>query len=90
MVEAARAAAVVQGRGLPLQARELPLDVGDEQIGQVVTEAPFDHHTQRRKVGALLREGVGRHEPAALPEGVRDVEDRVVLDVVDQREVEDR
>jgi hypothetical protein len=55
-----------------------------------MAEAPLDHHTQRRKVGALLREGVGRHEPATLPQRVRDVEDRVVLDVVDQREREDR
>jgi hypothetical protein len=55
-----------------------------------VAEAPLDHNTQRREVGALLREGVGRHEPATLPEGVRDVEDRVVLDVVGQREGEDR
>ena len=81
---------LVQRGVLFLQARELALDVGDEKVGHVVTQAALDHHTQRTQVGPVLGERVRGHEPAALAERVRDVEDRVVLDVVVQREREDR
>jgi hypothetical protein len=45
--------------------------------------------TQRGQVGAVVGEGVGRDEPAALAERVGDVEDREVVDVVGDRKGKD-
>ena len=50
----------------------------------------LDHHPQRREVGAVGREGVGGQQPAALAQGVRDVEDREVVDAVLELEGEHR
>ena len=49
-------------------------------VGEVVAEPPLDHDAQRGQVGAVGREGVRGQEPAALAEGVRDVEHRVIVD----------
>ncbi len=72
-----------------LEPGELALDVGDEHVRQVVREAASNDDAQRREIGAVLGEGVRRYLPAALAQGVRHVEHRVVLDAVFQRERED-
>ena len=79
---------VVDRRGLRLEPRKLPLEVGDEHVRHVVREAAPDDYAQRGEVGPVLRERVRRHLPAALAQRVRDVEDGVVLDLLLQRERE--
>ncbi len=70
----------MDGLGLALEARELALEVGDEHVGQVVREAAANDDAERGEIGAVLGERVGGDLPAALAKGVRDVEDRVVVD----------
>ena len=55
-----------------------------------MAEALFDHHPERREVGAVLREGVRGDQPSALAERVRNVEDSEVVDLRGKREREDR
>ena len=50
---------VVDGRRLRLETRELPLEVRDEQIGEVVREAVAHDDAECREVGAVLGERVG-------------------------------
>ena len=90
MVEGGGRVAVVDGRRLLLEPRQLTLQVVDQQVGQVLAEPTFDDDPQRREVLAVLRERVRRQEPAALAQGVGDVEDREVVDPVLEREGEDR
>ena len=47
------------------------LEVGDQQVGQVVAEPVADDDPQRGQVGAVGRERVGRHQPAALAQRAR-------------------
>src|SRR5262249_36412286 len=68
---------------------ELPLEVARKHLGHVGGESAPDDHAQRREILAILREGVRGNLPAALAQGVRDVEDRDVLDTVVEREGED-
>ena len=70
--------------------RQLALDVAYEHVGEVVREALPHDDAQRGEVGAVGGEGVGRHLPAALAQGIRDVEDGEVVDVVLELECEDR
>ena len=76
------ASLVVDRLRLLLEPRQLPLEVGDEQVGHVVGEAAPDDDAQRGEVRAVLRERVGGHLPAALAQRVRDVEDGEVVDLV--------
>ena len=80
----------MNGGRLLLQARQLPLEIVDEHVGHVVREPTPDDHAQGGEVGPMLRERVRRNLPAALTHCVRDIENRVVLDLVLQRESEDR
>jgi hypothetical protein len=89
VVESARGG-LVHEFGLLLELRQLPFDVVDEQVGHIVAEAPLDHDPQRCEVLPIFRERVGRQEPPALAQPVRDVEDRVVVDSVGERECEER
>ena len=73
---------VVRRARLLLQARELTLEVADQQVGHVVREAAPDDDPQRREVGPVGRERVGRDLPAAFAQRARDVEDGEVVDVV--------
>ena len=68
------------------RARQLSLDVPHEHVREVVGEAAPDDDPERREVFTIRRERVRGHLPAALPQRVRDVEDRVVLDVGPERE----
>jgi hypothetical protein len=61
---------VVYGGGLGLEPRQLPLDVRDEQVGEMVSEAPPHDHAQGGKVLSVLRERVRGHLPAALAKRV--------------------
>src|SRR6476660_3515944 len=79
VVEAGVGRAVVHRRRLLLEAWQLSLDVLHEQVRQVVGEAAPDDDPERREVFTIRRERVRGHLPAALPQGVRDVEDGVVL-----------
>ena len=81
---------VVHRRRLLLEPRELPLDVGHEQVGEIVREAAAHDDAERREVRAVLRERVCRNLPAAFAQGVRDVEDGEVVDVVLHGEREHR
>ena len=81
--------AVNRGR-LRLQAGELALEIGHQQVGHVVPEALPHDHAQRREVRPVFRERVGGQLPAAFPHRVRDVEHRVVVDPVLECEREDR
>jgi hypothetical protein len=80
----------VDGCRLLPQARQLALQVVDEHVGHVVGEAAPDDDAKCGEVGAVLGERVRRELPPALTHGVRDVEHRVVLDLVLQREREHR
>ena len=62
-----------------LEPRQDATQVGEQQVGEVVAEPATDDDAQRREVGALLRERVRRHLPAALAQRVGDVEDGVAL-----------
>ena len=90
VVETGRARGVPNRRGLRLEVRQLPLDVLHEQVGHVVGEPELDDDAQRREVGAVGRERVGGHQPAALAQRARDVEDREVVDLVLELEREHR
>src|SRR5262245_20061055 len=79
---------VVNRLRLALEARQLALQVLDEQVGQVVREPAADDDAERRKVGPVLRKRIGRQLPAPLAHRVRDVEHRVVVDVVFELERE--
>src|SRR3954454_13259289 len=67
VVEARGGRAVVDRLRLVLQPRQLSLQVVEEHVGDVVGEAALDDDAQGRQVLAVGREGVRRHEPAALP-----------------------
>src|SRR5262245_8438567 len=81
---------VVYGGRLALQAWEVAQNVLDEHVGHVVRAPSTDDEGERGEVGAFLGERVGRNLPASLAQCVRDVEDRVVVDLGLQREREDR
>ena len=57
-------------RRLLFQTRELALQIGEQHVGEVVAEAPAYDHAQRGDVGAVLRERVRRHLPAALTQRI--------------------
>ena len=90
MVECRRRRAVVNRLRLLLEARQLPPQIGNQHVGEVVGEAASHDDPERREVLAVLREGVGRDLPATLAQRVRDIEDREVVDVVPQLEREYR
>ena len=90
MVERGRAVAVVHRFPLLLQPGQLPLDVGEQHVREIVAEPASHHDAKSREVITVLRERVSRQLPAALTQRVRDVEDGEVVDRVLDREGEDR
>src|SRR5262249_62258745 len=74
----------------PLWRWGLPPEIAKEEIRHIVAEALPDDDPQRRQVGPVLRERVRGDLPAALPQGVGDVEDGEVVDPVREREREHR
>lgn len=75
---------------LALEPWQLPPEVGEEHVCHIVCEAAPHDDPERGEVLAVLREGVRRHLPTALPERVGDVEDGEVVDPVPDFEREDR
>jgi hypothetical protein len=73
-----------------LQDPHMQPEVIEQQVGQVHAEAVPDHDPHHRDIGQVVREGVGRHLPAAHPQPLGQVEHRVPGDVVTQPEREDR
>src|SRR3954447_1455861 len=63
----------VNGLRLLLQPRQLPLEVLDQQVSEIVADALADDHPERGEVGAVLGERVGRHLPAPFTQSARHV-----------------
>src|SRR5450756_1407573 len=80
----------VERRRQLLQLLDLLAQVVEQHVGHVHRETAAHHDAQRRKVLTVLREGVGRHLPAALAQRRRDVEHGEVFDVVLEFEGEHR
>lgn len=63
-----------------------PLQVPQEQLGQVRPESVAHDDSEHLEVFQVGREAVGGDEPSARPEGLRYVKDRIVLDLILQTE----
>src|SRR3954454_12857175 len=88
VVEARRVRGVVYGGRLLLQTRQLPLQVVDEHVRDVVGKALLHDDAKRREILPIGRKGVSRNEPATLAHRARDVEDAEVVDLVSNLEGE--
>src|SRR3954451_20287959 len=90
VVEARRVSAVVYGGRLLLQTWQLPLDVVDEHVRDVVRESALHDDAKRCQVLPIGGKRVGRNEPATLAQRARDVEDAEVVDLFSNLEGEHR
>jgi hypothetical protein len=49
-----------------VEERDVVLQIGDEEVGEVTRHPVSDHNSERGEVLAVLGEGVGRDEPPVL------------------------
>ncbi len=62
---------------------EMASDIIEQQISHITAEALFHHDPQGRQIFTILRKGVGRNQPATVPQALGEVKNRKIRDLLE-------